>query len=96
MRLSVSFGLFGLFISFPSLSQENQVYHILLIITDGVVSDIESTKSAIVEASQQPLSIVIVGVGNEDFSDMALLDSDDKLLQYGTEFAERDIVQFVA
>ena len=72
------------------------MYHILLIITDGVVSDIESTKSAIIEASQQPLSIVIVGVGNEDFSDMALLDSDDKLLQYGVEFAERDIVQFVA
>ena len=45
-------------------NQSNQKYGILLIITDGVINDFEETKSAIIAASQYPLSIVIVGVGN--------------------------------
>ena len=31
------------------------------------------------EASELPMSIIIVGVGNADFSDMERLDSDDRL-----------------
>lgn len=38
------------------------------------------TIEAIVKASELPLSIVIVGVGNEDFSMMHEIDSDDRLL----------------
>jgi hypothetical protein len=38
------------------------------------------TIEAIIKASELPLSIVIVGVGNEDFSMMQEIDSDDKLL----------------
>ncbi len=41
------------------------------------------------------MSIIIVGVGAEDFAAMEELDSDDKLLQHGSKVAERDIVQFV-
>jgi hypothetical protein len=36
------------------------------------------TKRSIIAASALPLSIIIVGVGEEDFSPMDELDSDDK------------------
>ena len=51
-----------------SNSQERQKYTVLLIITDGIINDIDATIASIVTASSQPLSIIIVGVGNEDFS----------------------------
>jgi hypothetical protein len=55
----------------------------------------KETITSIIKASSLPLSIVIIGVGNEDFKEMEELDSDDELLsnEYGT--AKRDIVQFV-
>ncbi|XP_056290362.1 copine-3-like isoform X1 [Pseudoliparis swirei] len=71
-------------------------YFVLLIITDGVITDMDQTRSAIVEASRLPMSIIIVGVGGADFSEMEFLDSDDKLLHSPRgEVASRDIVQFV-
>lgn len=42
-----------------------------------------------------PISIIIVGVGNADFSAMDELDSDDARLTVDGRTAERDIVQFV-
>ena len=41
------------------------------------------------------MSIIIVGVGNEDFSAMEELDGDQKRLSAGGRSASRDIVQFV-
>lgn len=41
------------------------------------------------------MSIVIVGIGNADFSSMNELDSDNGLLSVGGRTASRDIVQFV-
>ncbi|CAI5673854.1 copine-3 [Oreochromis niloticus] len=71
-------------------------YFVLLIITDGVITDMDHTRAAIVEASRLPMSIIIVGVGGADFSAMEFLDSDDKLLQAPSGVvASRDIVQFV-
>jgi len=70
-------------------------YFVLLIITDGIITDLEETKRAIIAASGLPLSLIIVGVGNEDFSAMDALDSDDRLLRSGGMVARRDIVQFV-
>jgi len=72
-----------------------QHYSILLIITDGVINDMDQTIQAIIEASRLPLSIIIVGVGNADFGQMNRLDSDGKLLSLGGKQAARDIVQFV-
>jgi len=57
--------------------------------------DFEATKEAIVNASILPLSIIIIGVGNEDFKEMEELDSDGTLLKFGDRKAARDIVQFV-
>ncbi|NXU78627.1 CPNE7 protein, partial [Oreotrochilus melanogaster] len=50
-----------------------QQYFILLILTDGVVTDMADTREAIVRASYLPMSIIIVGVGNADFTDMQIL-----------------------
>lgn len=52
------------------LSQEQQHYTVLLILTDGVINDKEQTISAIVNASALPMSILILGVGCEDFREM--------------------------
>lgn len=54
------------------------------------------TREAIVHASHLPMSVIIVGVGNADFSDMQMLDGDDGILRSPKgEPVLRDIVQFV-
>ncbi|XP_075899267.1 copine-3-like isoform X2 [Nelusetta ayraudi] len=71
-------------------------YFVLLIITDGVITDMDQTRAAIVNASRLPMSVIIVGVGGADFSAMEFLDGDDGILRSATgEAAARDIVQFV-
>ncbi len=56
----------------------------------------DQTRTAVVNASHLPMSIIIVGVGGADFSAMEFLDSDDKLLRSPRgDVAARDIVQFV-
>ncbi|KAM7370138.1 hypothetical protein PAMP_011416 [Pampus punctatissimus] len=71
-------------------------YFVLLIITDGVITDMDETRNAIVNASRLPMSIIIVGVGGADFNAMEFLDGDDGRLRSMTgEVAMRDIVQFV-
>lgn len=70
-------------------------YFVLLILTDGVITDMDQTKQAVVAASALPMSIIIVGVGGADFAMMEELDSDDGVLMSGGRSAQRDIVQFV-
>uniref|UniRef100_A0A3B1KLT2 Copine family member 9 n=1 Tax=Astyanax mexicanus TaxID=7994 RepID=A0A3B1KLT2_ASTMX len=70
-------------------------YFVLLMITDGVISDMVQTKEAVVNASALPMSIIIVGVGPAEFDAMEELDGDDVRVSSRGRFAERDIVQFV-
>jgi len=74
------------------LNPEGTEYQVLLIITDGVITDMPQTKRAIAAAQKLPVSIIIIGVGNADFSAMDELDSDG-----GDAFFSniRDCVQFV-
>ena len=53
----------------------------LLVVTDGAISDMPQTVAAVVGASDLPLSIIICGVGNADFSSMEELDADDEPLR---------------
>ncbi|KAM6979613.1 copine-1 [Aplochiton taeniatus] len=79
-------------------AQENNAaqYFVLLILTDGEITDLDQTRNAIVAASRLPMSIIIVGVGPADFKAMELLDGDDGVLKsLSGEPAARDIVQFV-
>ncbi|XP_072487468.1 copine-1 [Notamacropus eugenii] len=71
-------------------------YFVLLLLTDGAVSDVEATKEAVVRASHLPVSIIIVGVGGADFTAMEELDGDGGPLRARSgETVARDIVQFV-
>ena len=45
-------------------------YYILMIVTDGSIDDLEETIDQIVKASFLPLSIIIVGVGDDNFDSM--------------------------
>ncbi|GAX19852.1 hypothetical protein FisN_1Lh692 [Fistulifera solaris] len=66
----------------------SQTYTVLLILTDGAVSDAHATARCLDQASDAPLSVVIVGVGNADFSSMQFLDD-------AAGPGKRDIAQFV-
>uniref|UniRef100_A0A6U1QQM2 C2 domain-containing protein n=1 Tax=Cyclophora tenuis TaxID=216820 RepID=A0A6U1QQM2_CYCTE len=76
-----------------------QEYCVLVILTDGVITDMAKTIDIICHTTQTdaPLSIVIVGVGKADFADMDKLDGDGGQRLRGSkgQMAKRDIVQFV-
>ena len=77
-------------------TQNMNQYQILLLLTDGAIHDMPQTIDLICALSEMPCSIIIVGVGNADFSSMEELDGDGARLRnsQGQE-AARDIVQFV-
>ena len=67
----------------------SQSYTILLILTDGAVSDPNETARILEAVSDSPLSVVIVGVGAADFTAMQFLDD------FGQKPGHRDIANFV-
>lgn len=69
---------------------EKLSYTILLILTAGNVESVKETKNLLIEASEEPLSIVIVGIGEADFKGMEFLDEHDPEREDG-----RDITKFV-
>ena len=71
-------------------------YHVLMILTDGVIVDQQKTIDAIIEASFLPFSLVIIGIGNDHFKEMIELDGDDVPLVSSSGIKRmRDAVQFV-
>ena len=83
-------------LEYMKANMQMQMYHILLILTDGAIHDMKETKDLIVECSTYPLSIIIIGIGNADFSNMIELDGDEVALRNSRgQLAARDIVQFV-
>ena len=72
-------------------------YFVLLIITDGQITDMNDTVDQIVRCSELPMSIIIVGVGERSFEDMSRLKEDCNNL-YSKKYEKcpiRDIIQFV-
>ena len=71
-------------------------YNILMILTDGQISDMQDTIDELVEASFLPISVIIVGIGGGNFGNMDILDADDNpLYDRRGRKADRDLVQFV-
>lgn len=66
-----------------------------MILTDGAIHDMDQTVDLLVNNCKLPLSIIIVGIGNADFSNMNTLDGDNGLYNSNGVRAARDIVQFV-
>ena len=48
----------------------NQRYNLLLILTDGIINDMQKTIDQIVRGSDLATAIIIVGVGDADFDTM--------------------------
>ena len=72
-------------------------YYVYLILTDGSIHDVDDTIDHIVESSYLPVSVIIIGIGDADFSTMNFLDADDEPLYSNKlqKIQERDNVQFV-
>ena len=71
-------------------------YHILMILTDGVIYDQQKTIDVLVEGSFLPLSVIIIGIGNDHFQEMIQLDGDEiPLISSNGVKRMRDLVQFV-
>ena len=62
-------------------------YKILMILTDGIISDMNDTIEEIKKCVSLPLSIIIIGIGFANFKNMEKLDDDIE--------TDRDIVKFV-
>ena len=80
------------------IKQQNdpKEYQILMILTDGIIQDMDNTIDALVEGSFYPLSVIIIGIGNADFSKMDVLDGDEiPLISRKGVKRQRDLVQFV-
>jgi hypothetical protein len=65
-------------------------YTILLILTAGNVENVKETKKKLIKVSDDPLSNVIVGIGDANFDGMEFLDEHDPEKEDG-----RDITKFV-
>lgn len=64
-------------IEYAKARQNQNVYTILLILTDGVIDDLEESKMLLSLGGELPFSVVIVGVGNDKFLSMKELDGPD-------------------
>ena len=56
-----------------SMNPSDYSYNILLILSDGQINDMTQTIDILVEASKLPLSVIIIGIGKADFSNMVTL-----------------------
>lgn len=72
-------------------------YNVFVILTDGMIHDMQETVDQIVRAAFLPISIIIIGVGSsEELDDMKTLDADTKaLVNSQGQPSPRDTVQFV-
>jgi len=68
---------------------------IALILTDGVINDMEDSVNEIIDSTGYPLSIIIIGIGTANFDKMNRLDGDQGLENSKGQKASRDICQFV-
>ena len=64
-----------------NVSQNNQKFHILLILTDGVINDMQKTIDEIVRGSELPLAIIIVGIGKELYLEVKRRREDKRINQ---------------
>jgi hypothetical protein len=67
-----------------------------MILTDGIINDMKETTKLLVECASLPLSVIIIGIGDADFSNMVTLDGDrEPLKDFDGNVTKRDLVQFI-
>ncbi|XP_052807081.1 copine-9-like [Mya arenaria] len=80
-------------------TQDNQVYHVLLVITDGILNDIDDVLERLTSISHLPLTVVFAGVGPADFKLMECFSQDSTGfvgLKYRTTSLNRKHTHFVS
>jgi hypothetical protein len=75
--------------------QSGNFYGVLVILVDDVVSDYQKTVDEIVESSYQGLSILIIGIGPADFTQMEGLNQHNVLKSAAGKNMQRKNVVFV-
>ena len=50
------------------LKTSGKLYFVFVILTDGCIHDMAETSKLVIEMSYLPTSIIIVGIGDEDFT----------------------------
>ena len=53
-----------------SVTENKNIYHILVILTDGELYDFNESAKKLKEASMLPVSVIFLGIGNEDFTNI--------------------------
>lgn len=75
---------------------KSNIYYVLVILTAGHVDELQATIDLLVDLAQLPVSIVLVGVGDYNFSTLEKLDGDKKWLRSSKKkLIKRDIINFV-
>lgn len=67
-------------------NQKENIYTVALLMTDGQIEDLEDAVKIIAKCSELPMSIIIIGVGDENFKYMKQLD-DTKFIQKTAKIA---------
>ena len=70
-------------------------YNILMILTDGIIEDIDETIDSLVESSYLPISIIIIGIGNADFNYFESINVDKMILDMDGKNIDRNLIQFI-
>ena len=77
--------------------KNNGKFNLLMILTDEIIEDMDDTINSLVISSYLPISLIIIEIGNADFSNMDMLDAnDDSLYDNNGRKADRDLVQIVS
>lgn len=84
-------------IQFAQADYQSSNYYVLIVLTDGQVDDYQLTIDKMVEASAEPLSIVLVGVGDGEFTDLKKMDQDGVPIcsEKNGKIVERDMIDFI-
>ncbi|CAD8044960.1 unnamed protein product [Paramecium primaurelia] len=74
----------------------SEKYVVLAILTDGIISDFDGSFEMIVDCCELPISIIIIGIGDADFTLMERLNNNElnEIDSQGRK-ATRDLVKFV-
>jgi hypothetical protein len=71
-------------------------YMILLVLTDGEIHDKQQVIDLLIEFNEMPMSVIIIGIGEGEFTIMHELDDDNcQLVDSRGRHSRRDLVQFV-
>ena len=62
-----------------ALKEKRQEYSILAIFTNGGIYDVDETIKALKDVEDDPLSVVVIGVGPSEFNDMKFLDEQPRV-----------------